>query len=85
MRIKSAEELRKIVENYEKEERFTKEKEIKELVADIVENKLIPLAKQGKRFAYLNCGKYKYGVLRELRANGYLCELYGNTELMIKW
>ena len=85
MEIKNANELKEMVEKYNKEVANEKAMVVEKIAHDLIDNELVPLAKAGKSFAYINCGEYKYEVIKKLREYGYATETHGRNEIYIRW
>ena len=82
--IRKANELMEMVKEYKTKEKERVENEVKEIVVKIVEEILVPKAKEGESVVYINCGEHKDAVVSMLRENGYICERY-NNELRVRW
>lgn len=82
--IRKANELVEMVKEFEAKKQERLEKEVKEIVATIVEEILVPKAKEGESVAYVKCGNYRDAVIRVLRENDYICERC-NEEIQIRW
>lgn len=83
--IRNAKELVEMVKGYKAKEKERIEKEAKEIVIQIVEEILVPKAKEGENVVYINCGEHKDVVVGMLRENGYICEHCCNNEICVRW
>lgn len=82
--IKKANELMEMVKEYRAKEKERIEKEVKEIVVNIVETILVPKAKEGENIVYINCGEHRDAVISVLRENGYICDRC-NSGIRVSW
>jgi hypothetical protein len=82
--IRKANELVEMVKEYKAREKERIEKEVNEIAINIVEEILVPKAKEGESTVFVNCDKHRDAVINVLRENGYICDR-GNNEIRIHW
>jgi hypothetical protein len=82
--IRKANELVEMVKEYKAKEKERTEKEVKETVIKIVEEILVPKAKDGESIVYINCGEHKDAVIDMLRENGYICD-HCDSRIRVRW
>jgi hypothetical protein len=82
--IRKANELMEMVKEYKAKEKERIEKEVNEIVVNIVEEILVPKAKEGENMVFINCGEHRDAVVGMLRENGYICDRC-NNEIRVRW
>jgi hypothetical protein len=82
--IRKANELMEMVKEYKAKEKERIEKEVNKIVINIVEEILVPKAKEGENMVFINCGEHRDAVVSILRENGYMCDRC-NNEIRVRW
>ena len=85
MKIKTANELKEMVEKHNEQVNAEMAQKAEELTNSIVEGILVPAAKNGETCTTLNCGEYKYGIVKKLRELGYTVDFIKFNEIYVRW